>query len=142
VATAALRFFYRVTLKQNWCMTDMIPAPKAPERLSIVLILEEVVRFLDCVAMRKHRAILTTCYAAGLRISEAVALTLPAIDSTRIAESQQDGESRGSMRESTIRQPQTIWRNDNFHLARFAALSAATLRNSTRIFYMQLTLIK
>ena len=28
--------------------------------------------------------ILTTCYAAGLRISEAVALTLPAIDSKRM----------------------------------------------------------
>src|SRR5580693_8768974 len=65
-------------------MTDMIPAPKAPERLSIVLILEEVVRFLDCVAMRKHRAILTTCYAAGLRISEAVVLTLPATDGERM----------------------------------------------------------
>ena len=34
--------------------------------------------------MRKHRPILTTCYAAGLRISEAVALTLPAIDSKRM----------------------------------------------------------
>jgi site-specific recombinase XerD len=33
---------------------------------------------------RKHRAVLTTCHAAGLRISEAVALTLPAIDSQRM----------------------------------------------------------
>ncbi len=32
----------------------------------------------------KHRTILTTCYAAGLRISEAVHLTLPAIDSQRM----------------------------------------------------------
>ncbi len=32
----------------------------------------------------KHRTILTTCDAAGLRISEAVHLTLPAIDSQRM----------------------------------------------------------
>ena len=76
VATSALRFLYRVTLKKNWCMADMIPAPKVPKKLPIILSPEEVVRFLDCVAMRKHRAILTTCYAAGLRISEAVVLTL------------------------------------------------------------------
>ena len=84
VATSALRFLYRVTLKKTWCMADMIPAPKVPKKLPIILSPEEVVRFLDCVAMRKHRAVLTTCYAAGLRISEAVALTLPAIDSQRM----------------------------------------------------------
>ena len=32
----------------------------------------------------KHHAILTTCYAAGLRISEAVRLTVSAIDSKRM----------------------------------------------------------
>ena len=55
-----------------------------PKKLPVILSPEEVVRFLDCIAMRKHRPILTTCYAAGLRISEAVALTLPAIDSERM----------------------------------------------------------
>ena len=45
---------------------------------------EEVVQFLDGVKAAKHRAILTTCYAAGLRISEAVRLTLSAIDSQRM----------------------------------------------------------
>src|ERR1700730_480990 len=55
-----------------------------PKKLPVILSPEEVVRFLDCIAMRKHRPILTTCYGAGLRISEAVALTLPAIDSKRM----------------------------------------------------------
>ena len=86
VATSALRFLYRVTLKKNWCMADMIPAPKVPKKLPIILSPEEVVRFLDCVAMRKHRAVLTTCLPPHgfSRISEAVALTLPAIDSQRM----------------------------------------------------------
>jgi hypothetical protein len=32
VATSALRFLYRVTLKKNWCMADMIPALKVPKK--------------------------------------------------------------------------------------------------------------
>ena len=43
-----------------------------------------MIQFLAAVTSAKHRAILTTCYAAGLRISEAVALAPPAIDSKRM----------------------------------------------------------
>ena len=84
VAISALRFLYRVTLKKDWSFADLIPAPKMPKKLPVILSPEEVLQFLDCVSSRKHRAILTTCYAAGLRISEAVALTPPAIDSKRM----------------------------------------------------------
>ena len=49
---------------------------------------------LSCVRTRKHRANLTTCYAAGLRVSEAVALTPPAIDSKRIATDKIDAALR------------------------------------------------
>ena len=84
VATAALRFLYRVTLQRNWRFDEVIPAPKKPRTLPVVLSPEEVVQFLDRVPSRHHRAILTTCYATGLRISEAVRLTLSAIDSARM----------------------------------------------------------
>ena len=84
VAVAALRFLYRVTLRKRWPFDDVIPAPKKPQSLPVVLSPQEVVRFLDAVQAAKHRAILTTCYAAGLRISEAVRLTVPAIDSERM----------------------------------------------------------
>jgi integrase/recombinase XerD len=63
---------------------DSIPAPKKPQTLPVVLSPEEVLQFLGCVRSRKHHAILTTCYAAGLRISEAVRLTVPDIDSARM----------------------------------------------------------
>jgi site-specific recombinase XerD len=43
-----------------------------------------VVQFLSCVGSTKHRTILTTCYAAGLRISEAVRLKVTDIDSKRM----------------------------------------------------------
>jgi site-specific recombinase XerD len=84
VAISALRFLYGVTLKKDWSFKDIIPVPKKSQTLPIVLSPEEVLQFLACVTSRKHRAILTVCYAAGLRISEAVALTAPAIDSQRM----------------------------------------------------------
>ena len=84
VAVSALRFLYRVTLQKRWVFDDMIPAPKKPRSLPVVLSPEEVVQFLDGVKAAKHHAILTTCYAAGLRISEAIHLTVSAIDSERM----------------------------------------------------------
>jgi integrase/recombinase XerD len=84
VAISALRFLYKVTLKRGWTFEDIIPAPKKPQTLPVVLSPEEVIRFLDSVESKKHRAILTTCYGAGLRVSESVALTPPAIDSKRM----------------------------------------------------------
>jgi integrase len=52
------------------------------------------VHFLGCVESRKHRVILTTCYAAGLRISEAVSLKPAAIDSQRMVIRVEQGKSQ------------------------------------------------
>jgi integrase/recombinase XerD len=84
IAVAALRFLYKVTLHKDWTLEDVIPAPKKPQKLPIVLSREEVLQFLASVSSLKHRTILTTCYAAGLRISEAVRLKPPDIDSQRM----------------------------------------------------------
>lgn len=82
-ATSALRFLYRVTLKQNWSPDD-IPMPKKPFRLPVVLSPEEVMHFLDCIESIKHRTLLMTAYAAGLRVSEATHLKVTDIDSQRM----------------------------------------------------------
>jgi site-specific recombinase XerD len=84
IAVSALRFVYKISLKKNWNFEEVIPAPKLPQKLPVVLSPEEVLRFLGCINSTKHRAILTTCYAAGLRISEAVALKTADIDSERM----------------------------------------------------------
>ena len=84
VAVAGLRFFYRVTLKKDWTFREVLPLPKKPQKLPLVLSPEEVLHLLDCVEGIKHRVILTTCYAAGLRISEAVRLKPTDIDSRRM----------------------------------------------------------
>ncbi len=92
IAISALRFLYKVTLKKNWTFEDIIPAPKKPQTLPVVLSPEEVLQFLACVGSRKHHALLTTCYAAGLRVSEAIALTPPAIDSKRMVVQVEQGK--------------------------------------------------
>ena len=84
VAVAALRFLYIVTLQRRWPVDVVIPTPRVPTRLPVVLSPAEVAQFLASVVLPNHRLILTTCYAAGLRISEAVRLTPAAIDSQRM----------------------------------------------------------
>lgn len=73
VALAAIRFLYKVTLKREWNEDD-IPSHHTPSKLTIVLSQQEVRQFLASVHSLKHRTILTTCYATGLRVSEAVHL--------------------------------------------------------------------
>jgi integrase/recombinase XerD len=94
VAVAAIRFLYKVTLKRGWSIEEVVPTCRKPQRLPVVLSRDEVLRFLDAVAMLKHRVILTVCYAAGLRISEAVRLTPAAIDSRRMVIRVDEGKGR------------------------------------------------
>ena len=84
IAVSALRFLYKVTLHKDWTFDEIIPAPKKPRKLPVVLSPEEVLQFLGCVQSVKHCVILTSCYAAGLRISEAVRLKITDIDSRRM----------------------------------------------------------
>jgi len=37
IAVSALRFLYKVTLRQAWDFDDMIPAPKTPKKLPVIL---------------------------------------------------------------------------------------------------------
>jgi integrase/recombinase XerD len=55
---------------------------------------ESINYFLGCVDAGKHRVILTTCYAAGLPVSEAVRLKAPAIDSQRMVIRVEQGKGR------------------------------------------------
>jgi integrase/recombinase XerD len=94
VAVAAIRFLYRVTLQRDWRIDEVVPTCRKPQRLPVVLSRDEVLRFLDAVEARKHRVILTVCYAAGLRISEALRLTPAAIDSRRMVIRVEEGKGR------------------------------------------------
>ena len=81
-AVAALRFFYGVTLEQDWDIRR-IPYQKTGRKLPVVLSQGEVQALLQTPKNLKHRALLMTAYAAGLRVSEVVNLQLQDIDSGR-----------------------------------------------------------
>src|SRR5947208_2436338 len=82
-ARCALHFFYRVTLGNDWPREE-VPCAKTPKRLPVILSRDEVRRFLAAAGRVRTRAVLTTAYAAGLRVSELVGLTVPDIDSQRM----------------------------------------------------------
>jgi integrase/recombinase XerD len=79
----ALRFFYGVTLGQA-TIPERIAYAREPQKLPVVLSADEVVRFLEAIPSLKSRTALTTVYAAGLRVSEAVMLKIADIDSSRM----------------------------------------------------------
>jgi site-specific recombinase XerD len=79
----ALRFFYGVTLARAEAF-DRIVGGHKPDKLPLVLNTDEIARFLKAVPGLRNRVVLTTAYAAGLRISEVVCLKVSAIDSKRM----------------------------------------------------------
>ena len=80
---SALRFFYGTTLGNREAAAE-IPLPRKADPLPAILSQDEVARLLRSVANLRMRTLLTTVYAAGLRVSEAVALRVTDIDSGRM----------------------------------------------------------
>jgi integrase/recombinase XerD len=83
VIIAALRFLYAVTLERDWVL-PRLPFQKRPKKLPVVLSVEEVGRFLEAAPDLKTRTVLSTTYAAGLRVFEVVALRPDDIDTQRM----------------------------------------------------------
>ncbi|GIM30357.1 putative integrase/recombinase y4qK [Clostridium polyendosporum] len=79
----SLRFFYTVTLERSWNSVKFARM-KEKRKLPAVLSQSEVQSILDCTTNLKHKAILTTIYAAGLRVSEAAKLKIIDIDSNNM----------------------------------------------------------
>ena len=80
---AALKFFYRTTLKREW-MVEKIRHPRAKRKLPIVLDLSEVESLFAVTKNLKHKAILMLTYSSGLRASETARLKITDIDSKRM----------------------------------------------------------
>jgi len=78
-----IQFFYRVTLGKEWILAG-IACAKTEKKLPVILSRAEVVQFFGAIRHPKYRALFMTIYAAGLRVSEAVALQTSDIDSRRM----------------------------------------------------------
>jgi integrase/recombinase XerD len=83
IVVNGLRFFYHTTLKHDRT-TFTIPSPRQSGKLPVVLSREEVQRLISHATNPRHRTMLMTTYAAGLRLSEVLHLQVNDIDSARM----------------------------------------------------------
>jgi integrase/recombinase XerD len=82
IAVSALRFLYNVTLRREWAI-ELIPTPKKPQKLPLVLSPTEVLSLLQAASCFSHHVLMPTMYGTGVRVSEAVQLRVSDIDSQR-----------------------------------------------------------
>lgn len=109
----ALRFFYGVCLKRP-AIIKYIPYARPPKKLPVVLSRQEVARIFQACGNLKHRTLLMTLYATGLRISEALGLSVTDIDSQRMMIRVQHGKGGKDryvpLRSSLLEQLRSYWR--------------------------------
>jgi len=83
VVVSGIRFFYSKTLGRDDVGLS-IPPRRTPKRLPEILSGEEIKRLFAATDNPKHKAMLMTAYAAGLRVSELIGLRVADIDSSRM----------------------------------------------------------
>ena len=88
-----LRFFYTVTLGQDKSSVP-IPPIKNARRLPEILSANELERLFAALSNIKHRMLLMTTYAGGLRVSEVVRLKITDIHSDRMMIRVEQGKGR------------------------------------------------
>ena len=112
--TSAAWFLYTTTLELPWSRSHF-PRQHVPGKIPVVLSPTEVAIFFKHIGIIKHRAVLMTCYGAGLRISEAVSLKVGDIDSSRMLIHVREG--KGAQDRVTMLSPallemlRTYWRS-------------------------------
>jgi len=83
ICYCGIRFFFVQVLQRNWHLFQILRA-KNESRLPAVLSREELRRLLSCVRTPHNYAFLSTVYACGLRLTEALHLEVSDIDSARM----------------------------------------------------------
>jgi integrase/recombinase XerD len=92
-AAAGLKFFYTKTLGWDVLHLDL-PPRTGRSQLPQVLSIEELQRLFTRTKNPRHRVLLMTTYAAGLRVSEVVRLQLTDIESDRMLIRVEQGKGR------------------------------------------------
>ncbi|MGI9323829.1 MAG: tyrosine-type recombinase/integrase [Pseudomonadales bacterium] len=78
-----LRFFFEITLDRPQALKRMSPV-RVPDKLPLVLSVEDVTRLLNAASNIKSKAALSVAYGAGLRASEVCQLKVSNIDTERM----------------------------------------------------------
>ena len=83
IVICSIKYFFEKVLRRE-TKSYYFEIPKSKERkLPVVLSKNEVKKILNCTNNLKHKAILSTIYSAGLRLSEVVNLKIADIDGER-----------------------------------------------------------
>ena len=93
IRISALKFLYTRTLQQSW-FDHQVAKPKERRKLPTGLSREEVRGLLDATVNLKHRALLATMYATGLRCAEVQQLKVTDIDSQRMVVHVREGKGK------------------------------------------------
>lgn len=89
----ALRFFYGQVLDRPE-VVERIRYARNERRLPVVLSVEETIELLRSIEHPRYRVLLTTIYATGLRLGEALALRAADIDSKRMVVRVRQGKGK------------------------------------------------
>jgi hypothetical protein len=92
-AVAALRFFFTKTCNRPE-MARHLTLVRQPQKLPVVLTLEEVARLIEAAPGPKYKAALGVAYGAGLRVSEVANLRVSDIDSERMVIRVEQGKGK------------------------------------------------
>lgn len=106
-AVCAIRFLFAVVLGQREVAFD-IPMAKVPKRLPQILTREEISRLLAHGRDIRARTLLTTTYAAGLRLSEVCNLQLADIESSPERMCLKVRQGKGSKDRYTLLSPRLL----------------------------------
>ena len=79
ISRNAIQFLYRHLLHRPWQWVDIVKPPK-PQALQDVLTIEEVQAIINATRQLRYQTFVLTTYSLGLRLSEALHLTVADID--------------------------------------------------------------
>ena len=97
-----LRFYFDTTLDRPQALKRMSPV-RVPDKLALVLSVEDVTRLLNATSPLKSKAALSVAYGAGLRAREVCHLKVCDIDSERMIIRVEQGRSAlGASTESDL----------------------------------------
>ena len=112
---SSLRKYFKQILNVNWSVRK-IPRPQKERQLPEILSQKEVVRLIEHAPTYKHQIFLTFIYSTGLRLSEALNITVNDIDGERL----QIRVNKGKGAKDRVVQipPTLLYRETNHHRMR------------------------
>ena len=83
ILIAGMRFFFEHVIPREWKILDTLKAPASEKKIRVIYTRQEVWRIIQHINTPSNQAFFHTLYSCGLRVGEAINLTIHDIDKTR-----------------------------------------------------------